>query len=744
MNTILKLEPYDPDAQDGDGDGIVQEGTAWERPAGTRLLLQSGLEVVRGETSTARPQGLRSVGSDGREVPHTPSWMRGQTTLTPVAEPKTSLSDVGVRSLKESGFPDVRTLAAPSKPQEQPDMQEKPEVAKIPDRDWDDFSDLSGNDLAELQRNLRDQMDEALDGDDENRVKDLRKKLRKIADESKLRMIEESRNNAVKRENAGSEMWEKMYADRFGELGKLKSKDFDQLLEAATLLRQQQREAVDNDVWDQVEAIEHLRDVVSGHAAKIISDRAETIKKTVDAGLGGKSSDELADLLDDVEVLLEDVTQLGYFQDKIADDLSKTRQQLMRRISAGGQPEKTPVAKEKLGVVFDGITPRAVDKRRPALTELADGELLPVPKQFGLDESGNPKFTKVEDAARHVADGGALEDVPNEFWADVLAANSSEDIDDPSTKFYGVSGGGGIADTQIYLIRNPDGTLGNQGYVVKTASPKDNLGEMIGFNLAVAHGLNTEGAVWDGDTPWGRSVVLPHAFNAAPDGEIQVPDYYDYQRGLLEGAVDGGMPQALAHFLHNYVLGISDRHAGNGMMMRVGDQVVIVPIDQGWIGQSLIAQPLRETDDAGLIDINSYASEFRMHTSILDDVSTHAKRANLSEEEAQKYAEKIIAVYDDMLERIESVVDQGRGAWHQYTPEAPEDAKRYFTDTADMFFDSYEKRSQLLRDSRDAILDRLLVPSDEALAKLDTDSEFDLLDDLESVVESPIVWSGRG
>jgi hypothetical protein len=26
-------ESYDPDAQDGDGDGIVQEGTAFERPA---------------------------------------------------------------------------------------------------------------------------------------------------------------------------------------------------------------------------------------------------------------------------------------------------------------------------------------------------------------------------------------------------------------------------------------------------------------------------------------------------------------------------------------------------------------------------------------------------------------------------------------------------------------------------------------------------------------------------------------
>jgi hypothetical protein len=28
---------YNPDARDGDGDGIIQEGTKWERPIGTEL-----------------------------------------------------------------------------------------------------------------------------------------------------------------------------------------------------------------------------------------------------------------------------------------------------------------------------------------------------------------------------------------------------------------------------------------------------------------------------------------------------------------------------------------------------------------------------------------------------------------------------------------------------------------------------------------------------------------------------------
>lgn len=70
----LRIEPYDPDARDGDNDGIVQEGTAWERPAGTRLLDEAGKEIERGLTATSRASGLRVVDRDGKDVPFTPSY----------------------------------------------------------------------------------------------------------------------------------------------------------------------------------------------------------------------------------------------------------------------------------------------------------------------------------------------------------------------------------------------------------------------------------------------------------------------------------------------------------------------------------------------------------------------------------------------------------------------------------------------------------------------------------------------
>lgn len=36
-STSMATVAYDPNARDADGDGIVQEGTIWERPVGTQI-----------------------------------------------------------------------------------------------------------------------------------------------------------------------------------------------------------------------------------------------------------------------------------------------------------------------------------------------------------------------------------------------------------------------------------------------------------------------------------------------------------------------------------------------------------------------------------------------------------------------------------------------------------------------------------------------------------------------------------
>jgi DNA polymerase III epsilon subunit-like protein len=158
----LALEPYDPDARDADGDGIVQEGTAWERPATARILDALGNEIRRGQQASVRPTGIRVVDRDGNDIDYKPTYEGGRAgtiggstipevrpsvkppeALTPEkpakkaaakkpAKPKkeTPLADHGARSLKERGLPSAREQyrAATTPPEpEAPEVPEAPE-----------------------------------------------------------------------------------------------------------------------------------------------------------------------------------------------------------------------------------------------------------------------------------------------------------------------------------------------------------------------------------------------------------------------------------------------------------------------------------------------------------------------------------------------------------------------------------------------------------------------------------------
>ncbi len=160
----LKMEPYDPDARDGDNDGIVQENTPWERPAATRLMDAAGNLIERGKESSSRPTGIRVVDANGNDVDYTPTYERSRTGTigagrqvgdstskpkkpepkkpvadkptqeTPEVKPKkpgsgSALSDHGAGSLKERGMRDVRAAAAPPPPPPPPEPK-KPDAPK--------------------------------------------------------------------------------------------------------------------------------------------------------------------------------------------------------------------------------------------------------------------------------------------------------------------------------------------------------------------------------------------------------------------------------------------------------------------------------------------------------------------------------------------------------------------------------------------------------------------------------------
>ena len=114
----LRPEPYDPDARDADGDGIVQEQTAWERPVGTSLVDDLGRAITRGAQSGTRPRGMRVVDRNGNTVDYTPTY--GTAPQAP-SQPgqATALADHGAGSLRERGVRDVRAISRPAPPPQQ-------------------------------------------------------------------------------------------------------------------------------------------------------------------------------------------------------------------------------------------------------------------------------------------------------------------------------------------------------------------------------------------------------------------------------------------------------------------------------------------------------------------------------------------------------------------------------------------------------------------------------------------------
>lgn len=114
----LRPDPYDPNARDADGDGIVQEGTAWERPYGSQIISEIGDAIMSGRTATQRPRGLRIIGGDGQPIDYTPTYMRPGARLPGAPEVPTEGPGVekwrdrhmGVPSLKERGLPSLSQI----------------------------------------------------------------------------------------------------------------------------------------------------------------------------------------------------------------------------------------------------------------------------------------------------------------------------------------------------------------------------------------------------------------------------------------------------------------------------------------------------------------------------------------------------------------------------------------------------------------------------------------------------------
>jgi hypothetical protein len=104
----LRPEPYDPDARDADGDGIVQEGTAFERPLGSRMLDELGREIIKGSNRLSR-DGLQYRDRNNQPITYAPravSTQSGQTALGRIG-----FSSIGARrGAIGTGLPKLESL----------------------------------------------------------------------------------------------------------------------------------------------------------------------------------------------------------------------------------------------------------------------------------------------------------------------------------------------------------------------------------------------------------------------------------------------------------------------------------------------------------------------------------------------------------------------------------------------------------------------------------------------------------
>ena len=79
----LRQEPYNPNPKDADNDGIVQEGTPFERPIGTRYLSAAGEEIssLLNGSNVSQLDGLRLVDANDNPVEYRQSWRSESLSL---------------------------------------------------------------------------------------------------------------------------------------------------------------------------------------------------------------------------------------------------------------------------------------------------------------------------------------------------------------------------------------------------------------------------------------------------------------------------------------------------------------------------------------------------------------------------------------------------------------------------------------------------------------------------------------
>ena len=315
----------------------------------------------------------------------------------------------------------------------------------------------------------------------------------------------------------------------------------------------------------------------------------------------------------------------------------------------------------------------------------------------------NAQIRSEADAVAFVRDGGSLDKVPNEHWLAAISQNSSKTKVDPNSRFLELNKNGGIiGETRIFVVRGADGKSTDQGWVLKGARMKDTAAEIGSQYLAFRAGLPVEAAGWDGQGPHHQGgvvpyAVLPHAFNGLENGSVKMPTNGDnFDPAIFNDVPNKAHPERMANLLHNWLMGVSDRHGGNGMSIMRGGKPYAIPIDQGWAGRNVVQDPRRFA--------------FGMDPRFFQNVGDHLSA--LQGKERSKQAREMISAYDGMLERAQEVVREGKQSYvraviNGVNPNKRAEAKQRLEE----IFDTYETQVLNMQSKRMDIL-RSIVPPD--------------------------------
>lgn len=280
-------------------------------------------------------------------------------------------------------------------------------------------------------------------------------------------------------------------------------------------------------------------------------------------------------------------------------------------------------------------------------------------------------------ANEHVRRNGAeaIMDLPAHMVLEAIRANSSAVDQDPNSIFRAAAdlqNGGAMGDTQIFIVRGPDGRATGRGYVLKASlrDPLDTAYEIAGFNAMMELGIMPEGAIWDGSDPRNQNkifAVIPFATNAiSPDAavtELGVPGRNGANYNGEEVARYGlqGMMQALMNFHGNFLLAVDDRHNQNALTYEVNGQLLVVPIDFGWGGRGYNGTVGDESLDNYLDTHWTNRGAYDMHKRIRQHMQQ--LKDSMSDVEWQAARAQLLENWEEIDKRAQKIVDRGRDAY---------------------------------------------------------------------------------